>query len=110
YNAVNSTEYVVSVDASHTYYGTIEYSTTIIGETDYDPPPSWSTIGIQDDWIWTAMIVVVAGTVSMLHASAGLFAGAAVASAFVYLGFIVIPYELLAGAFIISFLMGMTKK
>ena len=110
YDAVNTTEYTVNVEVSHTYYGEITYSTTLIGEMDYDDPPSWEILGIQDEWIWTGLIVVVAGTVSMIHAAAGLFAGASLASAFVYLEFVEIPYELIAGAFIISILMGMTKK
>ena len=110
YDAVNSTEYVVNVNASHSYYGPVTYSTTLIGETDYEPPPSWSIIGIEDQWVYIGLIIVVAGTVSMANAAVGLFAGSCVAAAFVYLNLVEIPYELLAGAFIISILMGLTKR
>ena len=110
YDAVNTTEYVVNVRVSHSYYGEVTYSTILIGETDYDSPPSWSIIGIEDQWVYLGLIVVVAGTVSRVNAAAGLFAGACVASAFVYRNLVEIPYELLAGAFIISILMELTKR
>ena len=107
YGANNETEYVAFLSATHEVLGYITVSKTLLGETDPYAPPDFSVIGVGPSLLSVFIIVLVAGSVSRYNRSAGMFAGAAIASVLTYVNFVSIPYEVLAVAFALSILSGL---
>jgi len=112
WDAINETDYVVWVTVNHTRLGLLQYSWALAGAPPtVEGPPDVGVLGtwpVESTSILAAgLILLVAGAFSMLSAPIGVMAAASTAAVLDYLGWIDVPYVLLALAFFIAVALGL---
>jgi len=108
YDAVNTTDYRVLVNATHPSYANgVIYRRTLNGEIDTSDAPDFSPIGISTELLCTGIVFLVGLTVSGEKPEIGIFAATSIAAAFVYYDVLPLTWTDIIVLYVISVGMGL---